>query len=437
MKKLHQTKSFSYKDKETKTLHRAINDHIMHGVNSGIRHEVPKEMMTSLKNDVFIFSGMKTYAELKEASQLLTTPDGQVKSFNQFAQDVQKINDTYNQSYLEAEYNFATSSAQMAANWANIDTSSDLQYRTAGDDRVRPEHQVLDKITLPATDKFWGKYYPPNGWNCRCLAVEVNPGKYDRSDSSNAEELGERATTQYGKDGSNTAAIFRFNPGQQKIIFPPTHPYYAQHCNGAKLNVSKLIGKARIVLANEEEKCQWQNELKNQLPVQPSSPGFAKRYTGVDFKEIEGIENGGKLEIPTNASQLKHEYEKNKKALTMLANKGLKFRMLPVIEDGSKNPDALDLTTNLWSDVKVSETNNFSNIINNSFKKASKQGSTEVIIQLVEMPSSRDAHRILKGALNPDRNKHIERIIFIHRDNFKTYDAVKLRDRFYNKKSDK
>ena len=233
-KHLHEKKSFAYADKPVKQLHKALNDVLSEAVNEGITHEVPNELINYLKKDVFIFSGMKTYAELKEASQLLLTADGKPKPWQQFSADVLKINETYNENYLQAEYQFATGSAQMAANWAEIDQGNDLQYRTAGDDRVRPDHAALANITLPAKDKFWDKYYPPNGWNCRCLAVEVLPGKYERADSEDAMKRGDVATTKIGKDGKNRDEIFRFNPGKQQRIFPPKHPYYRSNPKAAE-----------------------------------------------------------------------------------------------------------------------------------------------------------------------------------------------------------
>ena len=47
------------------------------------------------------------------------------------------------------------------------------KYVTAGDDRVRPSHAILDGVTLPKDDKFWQRFYPPNGWNCRCQAIPL------------------------------------------------------------------------------------------------------------------------------------------------------------------------------------------------------------------------------------------------------------------------
>jgi SPP1 gp7 family putative phage head morphogenesis protein len=175
-----------------------------------------------------LFSALRTHAQLFEASRLLKTADGGIKPFNQFAQDIASINKNYNENYLQAEYQFATASALMAQKWSDVEENQDrynLQYRTAGDEKVRASHQALDMITLPASDTFWNTYYPPNGWRCRCDAVEVLKDKYDVSDSELAIKAGEKATTQLDKNGKNRLEIFRFNPGKQKVIFPPKHPY--------------------------------------------------------------------------------------------------------------------------------------------------------------------------------------------------------------------
>lgn len=190
---------------------------------------IPDEMARALDENIFLFSGFKTYHEMNDASRLLKDEDGGFKSFDRFLQDVQAIDASYNQNWLYAEYNFATASTQMAAKWADIERDGDeydLQYRTALDGLVREEHAALEGITLPPSDKFWNEYYPPNGWNCRCTAVQVLKDKYPTSDSDQACAAGERATTQIGKNGENKAAMFRFNPGKAEKVFPPKHPYF-------------------------------------------------------------------------------------------------------------------------------------------------------------------------------------------------------------------
>jgi SPP1 gp7 family putative phage head morphogenesis protein len=207
---------------ETQTL-------IIKSVEKGIKDNViPIVMEQSLKNDVFLFSALKTHAQLFDASRLLTDENGKIRSAFNFEKKVTKINNSYNTFYLDAERNFALTSAQQAANWNDVDKDGDrynLQYRTALDEKVRNSHAVLEGTTLPVSDSFWDQYYPPNGWRCRCVATQVNKDKYPLSDSDKAIEKGKEATSLIGANGKNKLEIFRFNPGKQKVIFPPNHPY--------------------------------------------------------------------------------------------------------------------------------------------------------------------------------------------------------------------
>jgi len=202
-------------------------------------NDMPEVMRNELQNNARLFGSLKANAQLFEASKLLLNNDGRLKPFSEVSKDFDKLNINYNQNYLEAEYEFAVASSQAAAQWSNLGDRYNLQYRTAQDERVRASHQVLHDITLPKEDPFWSLYYPPNGWRCRCVAVEVLKGKYNVSDSDIAVKSGEKATTEVGKDGKNRLEIFRFNPGAQKVVFPPAHPY--GKVKGAKDVVEQTI----------------------------------------------------------------------------------------------------------------------------------------------------------------------------------------------------
>lgn len=69
-------------------------------------------------------------------------------------------------------FNANMRSAHMAGRWAQIQANKDrrpwLEYRTAGDSRVRPAHRVWNGLIYAVDDPFWTTHYPPNGWNCRC-----------------------------------------------------------------------------------------------------------------------------------------------------------------------------------------------------------------------------------------------------------------------------
>lgn len=205
---------------------------ISSAVDRGLTEEAPAELRYALENNAFIFSGFKAYHSLREAGLSMIGSDGRVKPFSAFLQDVRAINARYNGNWLRAEYNHALASSQMAAKWSSLEKNPDrymLQYRTARDTRVREEHAALDGITLPADDPFWDRYYPPNGWNCRCNAVQVRRARYTSSDPEKAMKIGNEATEGPKK------AIFRFNAGRTMQVFPPKHPYYKAPENARKV----------------------------------------------------------------------------------------------------------------------------------------------------------------------------------------------------------
>ena len=68
--------------------------------------------------------------------------------------------------------------AHAAGKWQQIQRLKDrrpfLQYFTAGDARVRPEHRAWSGTVLPVDDDWWSTHYPPNGWGCRCGARSLS-----------------------------------------------------------------------------------------------------------------------------------------------------------------------------------------------------------------------------------------------------------------------
>lgn len=199
-------------------------------------------MRSRLQRSTWIFSGMKAIREMGEAFPSLVDENGDRKPFEQFLNDVRKIDETYNRHYLRAEYEFAAASAQMAAKWESFEKDGDrynLQYRTAGDDRVRPEHAALHGITLPPSDTFWEEYFPPNGWRCRCDVVQVRKSKYPTTPHDEAMALGQLAT------GTDNESIFKFNPGKQQRVFPASNPYTASKCNGCSLGAKETLDKGQ------------------------------------------------------------------------------------------------------------------------------------------------------------------------------------------------
>ena len=205
-------------------------------------------MRRRLTRSNYIFSGMKTFHELNEAFPSLLDEDGSRKPFERFLNDVRKIDEKYNGNYLRAEYNFVVSSAEMAARWEGFMVDGDryhLQYRTANDGKVRPEHAAMHGITLPPSDSFWEEFYPPNGWNCRCTVIQVRKSKHPATDHEEAMALGELAT------GRDSKGIFRFNPGKEGKSVPDYNPYTIRKCKSCDIAKGKLNTAKPFIPENE------------------------------------------------------------------------------------------------------------------------------------------------------------------------------------------
>ena len=209
--------------------------------------EMSDAMRRRLTRSNYIFSGMKAFHELNEAFPSLLDENGNRKTFERFLNDVQTIDKTYNANYLRAEYNFVAGSAEMAARWESFMQDGDryyLQYRTQCDDKVRPEHAALDRVTLPPSDSFWEEFYPPNGWNCRCTVVQVRKSKCPATNHDEAMRLGDEALQRDSK------GIFRFNAGKEGKSVPDYNPYTIRRCRDC--DVAKGKAKlARFVPDNE------------------------------------------------------------------------------------------------------------------------------------------------------------------------------------------
>lgn len=177
---------------------------------------VDYDMLFELRTNVWIFSGAKTYQQTRELVSLLTKGD-EITDFNSFREKAKEILIQYNENYLRTEYNTCIGNSQNASRWLDFEKDKhlypNLTYHTVGDSRVRETHRALEGITKPVGDPFWKTYAPMNGWNCRCILLQ-----------SDAEA--KITDTKDFKHPDDVPDIFMFNPGTEKIVFSPKHPYF-------------------------------------------------------------------------------------------------------------------------------------------------------------------------------------------------------------------
>ena len=323
--------------------------------------EVPLDEISvqRLKESNYVFSGIKTFHELNEAFPSLLDSEGNLIPFNQFLNSVQTINKSYNGQYLKVEYEFAKSSAYMAARWKEFEKDGEdywLQYRTAGDARVRKTHQRLHGITLPVTSKFWDKYFPPNGWNCRCTVVQVRKDKYPLSDETQAMNLGSQATA--GKHQE----MFMYNPGKKMTTFPAYNAYTISRCKECPYSGGSI--KLATVPDNELcQACKVVREMNSRYKTVPTKAGYLRIHEG----------------------HAKHEREENIRIGTYLAEKhGYSIDLLDNPQN-RKSADSYNRTLKIEQEYKMASTPTV-NAIDRLIRDGRKQADNIVLWLDTDIP---------------------------------------------------
>ena len=324
--------------------------------------EMSETMRKRLERSNYVFSGLKTFHELNEAFPSLLDENGNRKTFERFLNDVRKIDETYNSNYLRAEFTFVQASAEMAAKWERFMQDGDryyLQYRTAGDAKVRPTHAEMAGITLPASDPFWAEFYPPNGWGCRCSVVQVRKSKYPATDHEEAMARGESAL-ELDKKG-----MFRFNAGMEQKTMPDYNPYTIKRCKDCDIAKGKLKLAKNPIPDNELcEACQKIHQC------------WAKRKEEEPETFTQCETKNGILRVSSKHG--KTEKKENVRVGTYLAEKhGYEIDLIANPPD-RKSADSFNNTLGVFQEYKVNVTPT-KNSIDNLIRDAKKQADDIVL----------------------------------------------------------
>lgn len=190
-------------------------------------------LLTKLKDNLNRFSAAKTFQNIKD-TVVFRLDEGQLRPFNDFRKDARKIYGTYNTDWLKTEFDTVVAASQSADQWKDIEAEKKtlplLKYQTAGDNRVRPQHAAWDGIVKPVDDPFWDTRMPPNDFNCRCIAIQLEPGEEKITNLGERLEKVKRETKGKVTSLDNDSELFSINPGKKPFIFKDKgsspHPYF-------------------------------------------------------------------------------------------------------------------------------------------------------------------------------------------------------------------
>lgn len=179
------------------------------------------ELLTELRENLYLFSSAKTFQETKELTGALVGENGEVRTFKEFKEFAMTVDDQWNNNWLKTEYDTAYGQAQNAVRWNEIEKNKDvlpiLKYSAVIDGRTSEICAPLDGITLPVDDDFWDTFMPLNHFNCRCTVEQLRDG-----DLTSKEDLKDEIISAE----QNMNDMFKMNPGKEKVVFTKDHPYF-------------------------------------------------------------------------------------------------------------------------------------------------------------------------------------------------------------------
>lgn len=347
----------------------------------------------AIRKNNAVFSAFKVHRLQGDMATLLLDEDGNLKSFEAWMRDTTDIVDHHTRNWLETEYSTAVVRANQAADWRQFEREADILpgLRWNESTSIMPglDHKIFWGRIWSIDDPFWSQHRPGDRWGCKCSLTATSEPITDNRDL--------QPQTEKPSPGLGG------NPALTAKLFSDDHPYIAEAYKGATKAVDSLL--SRLNLSSEE-------------------------VTERTFK------SGGVLQLPEGFRQNSIEQRQNMKAYTELAKLyGERYKLLTVQNGiGRKNPDAFNLKTGYYSDMKSPETGNGKNAIQASIKSANRQNVEEVYIYLTKEYPRSELYAGLKAALQGGRAANIQKIIIRHAEgDVKRYDAERLRQLFRKK----
>lgn len=172
------------------------------------------KLLDELRSNIYMFSGAKTFQQVRHISSLLYKSNLDYKVFKEEALSVYN---TYNEAYLESEFVTAVTSGTNSKNYNEAIQSKGLfnkfKYTAILDSHTSEICRRLDGIVLPVDDKFWSTNTPPNHFNCRCFIEKLD--KYDGEENTLNYKVKE--ANEYAQE--NRQPVFNMNPAIDKVVF--------------------------------------------------------------------------------------------------------------------------------------------------------------------------------------------------------------------------
>ncbi|WP_159428207.1 phage portal protein family protein [Brevinema andersonii] len=136
-----------------------------------------------LKQYAFTVTGLAKTEQIGKVLDTLVKSYDEGLSYYEFkkqlkgiSEEIERITEAQLQLVYRQNMANAFSEGRFKQMMQATDVFPNWEYITIGDGKVRPSHAALDGQIRRYDDPFWNMWYPPNGFNCRCV-VEVTDKK--------------------------------------------------------------------------------------------------------------------------------------------------------------------------------------------------------------------------------------------------------------------
>jgi hypothetical protein len=171
-----------------------------------------------------------------DMATMLLDENGNLKTFNQWMNDVKGIADHQCRRWFQTEYDTAVKRAHLAAQWRQFEREADvlpnLQWVktmsiTPGEDHKPFWHPT--PVVRPVKDPFWNLHRPGDRWGCKCSlrATDEPPTPLEQLPQGGNPDM-----PALGLDN---------NPGKDGVLFSDTHPYNPPNCSACRLPGKKVL----------------------------------------------------------------------------------------------------------------------------------------------------------------------------------------------------
>lgn len=248
---------------------RVLNEATVSGLLQSSAPTHRDSFLAALRHSNEVFAAFKVHSMSERMAARLLNPDGTLKPFRQWADDVKSISSHYVGAWLRTEYGTALIRAHNAADWQQFirdaDVMPNLRWMPTTSPTPESSHRAFweRKLTLPVSDPFWDEHHPGDRWNCKC--------SLEQTDNPATPELKAEFAGEAPQPGLTN------NPGKDGHTFSQDHPYFPKSCSSCPFNKG-MKNRLMKVFRNEEKHCYNCSKINRAI----QQPGVATAKSLVD-----------------------------------------------------------------------------------------------------------------------------------------------------------